>query len=480
MAKIFEMESNTAAQADMHESIHVWGQTPMDLHDAFWRSQGVQCVRRGDPLELQTGSDLYMLLEPQQCAIFNLSALANAMVWNRAPLSRIRVLSTERRYVEKVIVNSNDELVRITREYGDLNNGSCRVLITRRSSLAQVWSESQDRRSAWTELRRFIDWTRTDHYRTEGVLSKTGSHKQTTLMLRKLVESWKNPSIAIEGIKQVQPGVWGTDKSLMDTRAHIVPPVWIGFESENSGPELISIGPRFEPDDAAATDQTPVRLRDINEIWSGSNRGDERSPQQEMTTYQLVKRSIDILVSLTILICVSPILLVVGFAVAIDNGLPLFFGHTRQTLGGRDFKCWKFRTMLKGAESMVQDLQSDNLADGPQVFIKDDPRITRVGRILRRFHLDELPQFWNVLVGDMSLVGPRPSPDKENQFCPAWRESRLSVRPGITGLWQVERTRAPGLDFQEWIRYDIEYVNRASLLLDAKICFKTLYRIVSG
>ncbi|MEC8818795.1 MAG: sugar transferase, partial [Planctomycetota bacterium] len=96
------------------------------------------------------------------------------------------------------------------------------------------------------------------------------------------------------------------------------------------------------------------------------------------------------------------------------------------------------------------------------------------------FHLDELPQFWNVLTGDMSLVGPRPSPDKENQFCPAWREARLSVRPGITGLWQVERTRAPGLDFQEWIRYDIEYVNKASLLLDAKICIKTIQRTISG
>ena len=136
--------------------------------------------------------------------------------------------------------------------------------------------------------------------------------------------------------------------------------------------------------------------------------------------------------------------------------------------------------MLKGAESMVRDLQSENLADGPQVFIKDDPRITRIGRFLRRFHLDELPQFWNVLVGDMSLVGPRPSPDKENQFCPAWREARLSVRPGITGLWQVERTRAPGLDFQEWIKYDIEYVNRASLMLDAKILLKTIYRTVIG
>jgi len=135
--------------------------------------------------------------------------------------------------------------------------------------------------------------------------------------------------------------------------------------------------------------------------------------------------------------------------------------------------------MRRDAESEVAEFSNIDSADGPQVFIKDDPRVTGVGRVLRKYHLDELPQFWNVLVGDMSIVGPRPSPEKENQFSPAWREIRLSVRPGITGLWQVERTRAPGLDFQEWIRYDIEYVRHASFMFDLKICFKTLMNIIS-
>ena len=170
----------------------------------------------------------------------------------------------------------------------------------------------------------------------------------------------------------------------------------------------------------------------------------------------------------------------IAVAVVVNVGLPIFFGHVRQTKGGHDFKCWKFRTMLRNAEALVPTLKSEDLADGPQVNIKNDPRITRIGHLLRRTHLDELPQFWNVLVGDMSLVGPRPSPDRENQFCPAWREARLSVRPGLTGLWQIERTRAPGMDFQEWIKYDIEYVNRASLLLDLRICCKTVIKIVRG
>jgi lipopolysaccharide/colanic/teichoic acid biosynthesis glycosyltransferase len=134
--------------------------------------------------------------------------------------------------------------------------------------------------------------------------------------------------------------------------------------------------------------------------------------------------------------------------------------------------------MAQNSESLVAQLQSINKADGPQVFIENDPRVTRLGSVLRRLHIDELPQLWNVVRGEMSLVGPRPSPDRENQFCPAWREMRLSVRPGITGLWQVRRTRAEGEDFQEWIRYDIEYVRTASFLLDLKILVATVRNMI--
>ena len=138
-------------------------------------------------------------------------------------------------------------------------------------------------------------------------------------------------------------------------------------------------------------------------------------------------------------------------AIWIEDGRPFFFGHTRETLGGREFSCWKFRSMRKDAEKIKEQLKKPNQADGPQFYIENDPRLTRVGRFLRKYNLDEFPQFWNVLVGDMSVVGPRPSPHHENQFCPAWREARLSVRPGITGLWQVKRTRRarqrlPGVD----------------------------------
>lgn len=118
------------------------------------------------------------------------------------------------------------------------------------------------------------------------------------------------------------------------------------------------------------------------------------------------------------------------------------------------------------------------MADGPQFFMEHDPRLTRIGRFLRMSNLDELPQFFNVLVGHMSIVGPRPSPRSENQYCPPWREARLSVRPGITGLWQVKRSRVQGLDFQEWIRYDIEYVENMSWRLDLWIIAQTVLQMI--
>ena len=135
--------------------------------------------------------------------------------------------------------------------------------------------------------------------------------------------------------------------------------------------------------------------------------------------------------------------------------------------------------MRKDAEKIKADLVKQNAADGPQFFMENDPRVTRVGRVLRKVQIDELPQFLNVLAGHMSVVGPRPSPEKENQFCPAWREARLSVRPGVTGLWQVSRTREPQTDFQEWIRYDLEYVQHQSFVGDLRIIYETVKHIVA-
>jgi lipopolysaccharide/colanic/teichoic acid biosynthesis glycosyltransferase len=192
------------------------------------------------------------------------------------------------------------------------------------------------------------------------------------------------------------------------------------------------------------------------------------------SVYQQIKRAIDFAVALAILIPLSPLLLVIAILIRLDSEGPILYGHPREGRGGNVFRCWKFRTMFVGAAAMEQLLRDQSQVDGPQFKISHDPRITRLGRILRRLNLDELPQILNVLLGQMSFVGPRPSPFRENQRCVPWREARLSVPPGITGLWQVCRHDRDQGDFHQWIQYDLLYVQHQSLLLDLKILLATV------
>jgi len=193
---------------------------------------------------------------------------------------------------------------------------------------------------------------------------------------------------------------------------------------------------------------------------------------------QLPKRIVDVVVSILVLILFAPIIPIIAVAIKLDSDGPILFRDRREGRYGRPFSCLKFRSMKVGAEQIQDALRQVSEVDGPQFKIADDPRITRVGRFLRETYLDELPQFLNVLAGQMSVVGPRPSPRAENTLCPYWRYLRLSVRPGVTGLWQVRRTRQQGRDFQEWIEYDTQYVRDISPWLDIKICWQTLVRMV--
>ncbi len=187
-----------------------------------------------------------------------------------------------------------------------------------------------------------------------------------------------------------------------------------------------------------------------------------------------LKRAVDVAFASVSLAILSPLFLVSGAAVWLESRGPMFYGDKREGLGGRVFRCWKFRTMFTGAHLAQRDLNALDHTDGPHFKCDSDPRVTRVGRVLRMLNLDELPQLVNVLMGEMSLVGPRPSPFRENQVCVPWREARLSVRPGITGFWQVCRHDRAAGDFHQWIEYDLLYVQHLSLWLDAKILTATL------
>jgi len=190
------------------------------------------------------------------------------------------------------------------------------------------------------------------------------------------------------------------------------------------------------------------------------------------------KRGFDVAASLVGLALLSPVFMLIAVLIRLGGRGATFYRSEREGLGGRRFRCFKFRTMKEGAHGLQHLLKAQDKLDGPHFKLDEDPRVTSLGRFLRATNLDELPQLFNVLRGDMSLVGPRPSPFRENQICVPWREGRLSLRPGITGLWQVCRhDRALG-DFHQWIEYDLLYVQQASPWLDLKILLATVVTLL--
>lgn len=193
-----------------------------------------------------------------------------------------------------------------------------------------------------------------------------------------------------------------------------------------------------------------------------------------------LKRIADCIVAAAVLTLFAPVIPFVALAIKLTSPGPVFYKDKRQGLHGKEFNCLKFRTMITGAHEIQQKLRVVSQVDGPQFKMTDDPRINTVGRFLRETYIDEIPQFFNVLLGQMSVVGPRPSPESENTLCPLWRDARLSVRPGITGLWQIFRTREPMRDFQEWIHYDVQYVRTLSLKTDLGICWQTTRKLLDN
>jgi exopolysaccharide biosynthesis polyprenyl glycosylphosphotransferase len=192
-------------------------------------------------------------------------------------------------------------------------------------------------------------------------------------------------------------------------------------------------------------------------------------------TELLVKRTMDIVVSFVILLFCLPLFAVIAVAIRLDSKGPVFFSQLRSGPNGRKIKVYKFRSMVQGAESRRDELTSQNEMSGPVFKITNDPRLTPVGRILRRTSLDEFPQFWNVLKGDMSIVGPRPLPVKEAEQCEPWQRRRQSMKPGITCIWQVSGRNQIG--FEDWMKLDLRYIDRWSLWLDFKILAQTVQAV---
>lgn len=191
-----------------------------------------------------------------------------------------------------------------------------------------------------------------------------------------------------------------------------------------------------------------------------------------------VKRAMDVVLSGLALLALSPVFLLTALAIKLEDGGPVFFGQQRSGLYGRTFTMWKFRSMVVDAEAKKAALMAQNEMGGPVFKMKQDPRITRVGRFIRKTSIDELPQFWNVFVGSMSLVGPRPPIPAEVEKYERWQRRRLSMKPGITCIWQVSGRN--NIDFETWMKLDLEYIDNWSLFLDVKLLVRTVPVVLLG
>jgi len=191
----------------------------------------------------------------------------------------------------------------------------------------------------------------------------------------------------------------------------------------------------------------------------------------------ILKRVFDFVVSFGLLVLLSPLLLVIALAIRLSSGAPILYRWQVVGQGGQPFTGWKFRTMIANADRVKPELIAQNEMRGPVFKMQNDPRVTPLGKFLRRFSLDELPQLWSVLKGDMSLVGPRPPLQSEYAKFSEWQKQKLGVKPGMTSLWHV---RGKPRDFDAWVKLDLEYIEHWSLWLDAKILFMTVIVVLTG
>jgi len=475
------MIRHTATEPDSQATLPrqtVWGLDLTQLHERFWASRGVQVVPRGTDTPIKKDADFYLLIEPSHFALFRLDQVIDTFSWLKPKLLFVRVHDThEHGYRERILTDEDDGFIRFHREYGGADCRLIRTSVCTHAQLAELWRDAPDNRTGWRQLRHAVPQVQRSTLSIQGSAYYRQAPDENQLFIRELVTIWRRPDTAIGRARQMLDGnVWIDNQTRAHPGTRFIGPVWVGAGRDLKDIDSV-VGPAVLWDTPEARPQAD-EVRWLNtgpdetgELPAKTSRG--LNPIQKAN-----KRTFDILAALFGLAVTLPLYPLIMAIIWLEDGRPFFFAHRRETKGGREFPCFKFRTMRNDAEQIKHKLAEQNKCDGPQFFIEDDPRITRFGKLMRKLNIDELPQFFNVLIGHMSVVGPRPSPHSENQYCPPWREARLSVRPGITGLWQVMRSREAGLDFQEWIRYDIDYVENMSWRLDIWIIVRTFMHML--
>jgi len=449
----------------------VWGLDALMLHDRFWAARGVQVVRQGQSSELVKHAELYLLVDRDSLSIFRLGRVIDTLSWLKPQVLFARIHDThDPGYHERVITDDQDNFVRFERKCRQMDFRLGRVAVTPNEEIARRWQTAEEPSSAWRQLRRSIPPHQRTTISVDGCVFNRLEDRQINEFVHELIQVWRRPDATIGRAQRLVGEVWSDRSGSVEHDTRFVGPVWIGTGRELEGIQSI-VGPAVlwdKPELRPMVDRLEWHAIEPTENVVENERNFTRG-----SFYRVTKRMFDIAFALVFLFLTLPLYPLIMLAIYIEDGRPFFFAHKRESRGGKEFPCLKFRTMYNNAEQTKQDLVKENQADGPQFFIENDPRITKMGRFMRKTNVDEFPQFFNVLLGQMSVIGPRPSPYKENQYSPAWREVRLSVRPGVTGLWQVKRSREPGKDFQEWIRYDIHYVENASWKMDLYVLYRT-------
>lgn len=216
-----------------------------------------------------------------------------------------------------------------------------------------------------------------------------------------------------------------------------------------------------ERKEAAVRYRDPVKRADMKRVY-----------QKKSRLYKGVKRFADIVLSLLALIILSPVFLVTAIAILIEDGRPVFFVQPRAGKDLKPFKIYKFRSMYKDADAKLQELLKNNEQTGHAFKIKNDPRITRVGNVIRKCSIDELPQLFNIVKGDMSIVGPRPILTWQMEECNDYEKQRLTVQPGLTCYWQI--SGRANIKWEEWVELDLDYIEDMSVWTDVKMIVKTI------
>lgn len=240
---------------------------------------------------------------------------------------------------------------------------------------------------------------------------------------------------------------------------------------------------RLLEDDSEDVEQTQTAIQEYPEesAYIPHKREDVKTEPLVVNSnkaYRFIKRFFDVMLSLIALLVLSPVFMITALAIWLEDGEPVIFKQKRSGLNGAEFEMYKFRSMVKNAPELHKELLKHNELDGPAFKMKDDPRITKVGKLIRRTSIDELPQLVNIIRGDMSIVGPRPLPVYEQEKCNEYQNQRLLVKPGLTCYWQVMGRN--GIDFDEWIELDLKYIKDASIFTDIGLIIMTFGAVITG